>query len=82
MRIDIEVLNPRVVVFITLGWGDVIVKSLVGQKFNSRECAVRTWQIDGRLIIACKRPEGRSEDSLAKCICTTIDEFIGAASNA
>lgn len=76
MRIDVEMLNPKVVVFITLGWGDVIVKSVVGEKFNSRECAVRTWQIDGRLIIACKRPEGRSEDALAKSICVAIDEVL------
>lgn len=81
MRIDIEMLDPQVVVFITLGWGDVVFKSIVGnapcRQFESHGYTIKTWRIDNRLLIVCERPEGRKEDSLAKCVCDAIDEFKG-----
>lgn len=79
LKIDIEMLNPKIIVMITGGWENEIIKSIVGEtpclKTESFGHTIKTWLVADRLIIACERPEGRPEDSLTKCICAAINEF-------
>lgn len=77
LKVDLEVLDPKIVLFITGGWENDFLESIVGTEpcaaFSANGRAVKTWTCGGRLAIACERPEGRPEDSLVACICGAIN---------